>query len=847
MRSRSLTTVWVALLAGSALSAPIFSSACRAAEAPFITTSEPDGFSSLVKDQTLLVDVYFGGARRGEAMVSVDPETVRFLDVDALLKLFPELTERTVIEDALTGSKLSSHSELVCTSSADRTRCGKLSPSTIGVIFDRDRFRLEIFFNPNLLEIADPLEDRYLPEPSQDLSLVNAVSAFVSGRSGSSSDFYNLQDQMILSWGDQRIRGAFSYSNDLGLGADHVTLEWDQPELRYSAGALWSRGSAIAGQRKLLGVGIESQIDTRQDKEIINGNPIVVFLDKRGRVDLLRDGRLLSSAIYEAGNQQIDTSNLPEGSYEIVLRVEEAGQPVREERRFYTKSRRLPSIGRTDFYAFGGMLMDPLNVGSLDLTKHPFVQGGIAHRLDKSWVLDGTIQATDEGAAAEIGATFLTPIAQLRAALIGDTSGAHGAVLQLTSSGYSRFNFNFDIRHINVGNSRAFDPLSGFAYSYPTSALASGQSPLANDYLQLGGIASYSSGKLRFLATASYRDEGSDDARYSIGPSLEWELARRGSLQVMLRGDLAFTERGNSGFAGINVRLSGPRFATTAVVGGRHSKIADDELGEGTVAALAGALNFDVGRGEMAVGAGFEHLPRQEDVVLSSEFKHPVATVSGDLVRSQRTEASSTQYSFGIQSTLVAGGGVLRAVGRTTTDSMIITRISGARANDRFEVLVNEQLAGTITGSAPLELSLPSYRAYNLRVRPVGNDLVSYDSSVREVSLFPGAVSSVEWEATPVSIKLGRLVDRNGGPIAHATITGEKIWSQTDENGYFQIEISDLAEVQLTLADGSTFAAVLFADPEANRVAQVEQIVCCGDPGFRLSSREFHLSSLNGD
>ena len=76
--------------------------------------------------------------------------------------------------------------------------------------------------------------------------------------------------------------------------------------------------------------------------------------------------------------------------------------------------------------------------------------------------------------------------------------------------------------------------------------------------------------------------------------------------------------------------------------------------------------------------------------------------------------------------------------GKTTTDSLIVVRANGARPGDRFEVLVNEQLAGTIVGNRPLTLALPTYRAYQVRIRPTGKDLLAYDSSPRSVGLNPG-------------------------------------------------------------------------------------------------------------
>ena len=61
--------------------------------APDITVSAPDGFVDLTEDRTLVVDVFFGGARIGEALVAVSPGSVRFLEVGNLVALLPRLSD----------------------------------------------------------------------------------------------------------------------------------------------------------------------------------------------------------------------------------------------------------------------------------------------------------------------------------------------------------------------------------------------------------------------------------------------------------------------------------------------------------------------------------------------------------------------------------------------------------------------------------------------------------------------------------------------------------------------------------------------------------------------------------
>ena len=828
---RALAWGWTVAV-GVALPAP-----AAASSAPAITVGEPAGFADL-GEQSLLVDVYFGGVRRGEAIVAVTPDSVRIANPEALLALLPNVSDRQAVEAALAAANLQANSDRACSASADRETCGRLSPEIAGVILDRDKLRLDVFLNPRFLSVQDNIAERYLPAPAGGLSMINAIGAVLSGSAGTERDYYNLQDQLVLADGPRRLRADLTYASRYGLQAEQLAFEWDRPEVRYSAGALWAPGNDLTGRRKLLGLGVETQIDTRLDRDKIVGSPIVVYLDHRARIDVVRDGRVLNSATYEAGNQQVDTSNLPDGSYEVVLRIDEPGQQTREERRFFTKSRRIPSLGRTDFWTYGGVLIDGDHTGSLEPSRHPFLQGGIVRRLSESWALEGEVQATDRGGSAEFGATLLTRLAQIRVVAVADLDGRYGAILQAASSGTSRFNFNFDMRHIEGPGIGVFATgttaparVVGDSIGTPDLLLPSGS------YSQAGGVLSYSISNVRFLGVLSYRDAKAQAPVYSFGPSLQWDVLRQGPFTLTLRSDMAMTERGTSAFAGVSLRLLGARTSVTALGGGRTSSMSDDDLGDGPVASLAGSWTANAAGGELAVGAGIDHQPREDDFVLSSEFRHPMGTLSGDFVSSDNGPGPRmSQYSVGLQTTIAAGGGAVRTAGKTTTGSIIVVHVDGARNDDRFEVLVNEQIAGMLVGNRPLTLALPTYRAYQVRIRSTGKDLLAYDSSPRSVGLYPGGVSRLEWKVAPVIIKFGRLVAPDGAPITHASIMGKGVWSETDDGGFFQIVVADDAELTVTLRDGRSFATTLPRGAAKDGIAQLGSVACCGDRGIQLGT-----------
>lgn len=819
------TSVVAVTLASTGIAAPL------SAASSLITIGEPAGFGDLARDQQLMVDIYFGGVRRGEALVRVTPETVSFVDPSAVLSILPLLSDAGEVLRIIGGGPLPANSDRACTPSSDPRVCGRLTTDNVGVILSRDRFRLDIFLNPQFIAIVDSIEERYLPTPSARLSLVNSVGGFVSGETRRGDPFVSVQNQLVLARGEQRLRADVSFDDDRELSANRLLVEWDRPERRYSAGLFWTPGNSLGGSAQIAGFGIESQIETRRDREELFGSPVTLYLDRRARVDALYDGRVVSSKIYEAGHQQVDTSGLPEGTYELTLRIEEMGGAAREERRVYSKSRRIPSLGRSDFYLFAGVEVPAPQDNAA--SKAVLLQGGYSRRMSPSLALDGQVSLGEEYQSAELGATVLSSIAQGRAALVASSDGRVGTLLRVTSTRSSPLNYSFDLRALSKAGSCSPEPLCAMGPSGPLTGGFTRQG-----YTQASGLVSYSQGGLRLLGTLYLRDEAGGDLRYAIGPSLEWDAARLGPAVFTLRGDVTATDSGAAGFAGLAVRLTGRRGTITALGGVRKSTLDDDPRGSGPSGAVAGAWSNEALGGRLATGAGYEFNPGEKSALASFEFAHPRASIAGEIATTDRNAGTTTQYTFGLQSTLIAAGdAALSLIGKGGTESVIVARITGARIDDRFEVLVDERVAGYIEGSRPSFLRMPAYNAYKVRIRPVGTDLVAYDSSPRDVGLFPGTVAQLEWQSAPVVIKLGQLVDARGNPIALATITGKGVWTQTDEAGYFQLEAPEDVTLEVTTKTGTRYALDLPRERNAGETTiRLGAVVCClTDPAQQLS------------
>ena len=110
-------------------------------------------------------------------------------------------------------------------------------------------------------------------------------------------------------------------------------------------------------------------------------------------------------------------------------------------------------------FAYAGLLADDFGRGFLSPTRIPFMQAGVAHRFNLHFAADAAVVATNKAVIGELGAYYIDRQVQFRVAGIAGSQGTRGASLQIASQGNSRFNFNFDLRHIRPGRRAALDPL----------------------------------------------------------------------------------------------------------------------------------------------------------------------------------------------------------------------------------------------------------------------------------------------------------------------------------------------------------------------------------------------------
>ncbi|HET9810462.1 MAG TPA: CS1-pili formation C-terminal domain-containing protein [Sphingomicrobium sp.] len=783
----------------------------------------PDGFADLARERDLLVDVYFGGRKIGEARIMARSGYVRFKEPGRILALVPNIDIAPELSAAVAGN-LKSNARLVCSDGTTKG-CGLLEPAIAGVIFDEDRFRLDLFVNRKWLRLIRPDEDVYLPAPTAPLSLTSSMGFALSG-SSETAPVYNLQNRTIVAFHDARIRSDSSYASKFGLLVDTLVGEIDRPGVRYSGGLFWAPGVDLTGQRRILGLGAATQFDTRTDRDSVRGTPLILFLDQPARVDVMIDGRLLDSRSYEAGNNILDTSNLPDGSYSLLLRIHEAGGAVREERRFFARNADIAPVGQPIYFAYAGILANSRPGRPISLSSDLFYQFGTARRLNDKVALDLTVIGTGRRPVLEAGTWLMSSLGRLRVAGLVSAAGDHGALVQLSSGNTGRLAFNFDLRWIWSHDGKPVIPLSRRVDTFNAVPLE-GAELGSGSYTQASGSIGYRLGAAYLALIGSLRKDEGSPADYSVGPNLNWPLVSTNGLQVALQADAQLTRTATAGYLGVRLFFNSGGYSVSSTAGRRGISSRDEAAASRTRAVGDTTAHFSTSREDgtdLSLAAGLsrelESTAGHAQGSLYSRFGNLRGEVRHDFEGDRRT-----QYGLTLQTAAVANRDDFVIGGRALAESALLVSVDGTRGQSEFDILVDNQPRGRVRSGGSLSIFLQPYQAYSVRLRPVDAASVWFDSAAREFTLYPGNVEHLRWTVEHLVTVFGRAVRPDGTPVADATITSRRGIGRSDSNGYFQIEVSDNGSLAFASKESACTVTVAGSNPGSDYIP-LGKVVC---------------------
>lgn len=792
-----------------------------------VTAQPPPGFEDLTRPQQTVVDVLFGGARVGVASATYRPGRLTFTDPAKVVALLPRLHAAAAVTLALSGD-LPTHAELICRD-AQPQGCGELNPDVAGVIFDESRFAVEVFVNPRQLGISAALGPRYLPEPAARGSVVSSFAGAVSGQSGGPTS-YGLQDRTVVAWGPGRFTAELADSSEQGFQVETLTAQLDRPGLRYEAGLLWSPAFDFTGQARMYGAGVGSQFDTRVDADQLAGAPLVVFLTHRSQVDVLRDGRLISSRVYDAGNQTLDTSYLPGGAYPVTVRIHEIDGSTRDLQMFFVKSHALPPPDAPGFFAYAGVLANGVGRGLPAAGRQVFLEAGYARRLSGGTSADVNAMLLGRTLLGEVGVTHLGHWASFHAAALAANDGNYGVLLDGSFTGVRGLVASVDLRKTwgpglaALGAGQPADVFSAVTQSNLLSVAS----------IQATGTLSYVYQGAQLGFNATYFDARGAPASYAYGPQLTWPFWQGQHAVATLGASFAKTNDGYQGLVSVRLQLFHGQSSVVADAGVAAEDGALTGRRAGPVASVVGAyVRPDVLRSVLTLSGQASRSLDENVIGGGAELRGPYGDFLGQVEDDSHESpgpggrGGALRYSGNFSTSLAATGGGVVVGGADIASSGLVARMVGAPPDVVADVLVDGAPAARLHGDTSVPVFLSPYRVYRVSLQPVSGPAVAFDDdSDRRITLFAGDVQQVEWRVTQVTAVFGRAVDSAGRPLRAASIEGAREPAETDDNGYFQVEVAAGAQLTFRQPGARACRIALRPTPAGEAFARLGDVVC---------------------
>jgi hypothetical protein len=794
------------------------------------TGEPPPGFEHLTEPQITEIDVFFGDRSVGSAIVMFTELSVEFEDPPALIDLIPGVLDKPKVVTALSGS-LETNADRLCgiTRTAD---CGLISPAIAGVIFDADHFRVDIFVNPDLLARGVSPIEKFLPPSSAKFSGIESIQAALSGVNGSNTQF-SISTQSVVSFGEARANTLSFYSKDEGVTFETFNAGLDKWGYLFQGGILKSRGTRLIGEEDILGFSAATNLLTRLDLEVAFGARIEIFLPRRAQVDMFKNERLVNSHFYEAGNQIIDTSALPDGAYEVLLRIREVGGVERTETRFFVKTAEIPPHDQPVYFLEAGLMRRDGDTSNMPrYNKDPVVRAGTIHRVNDFTGIDLGLLAGTNQQFIELGAFAIGSGIKTRGSLLGTTDSDYGISFDGTGR-FGNFDWSLSLRRIWAGHVRdevdirnSFDPIN----------LASRQINMTLTYLIDNATIGV---RGNFLKSGQTTTE-------SYGPFLRWPFFRSGGVTLEFDAEARQSNNDFTSLAFLRMTFSDDHFTSVSNAGLKSIRPRDSGTTDGDTQDSDTQDSSGVPDGLYPIGDtsitwnDLDILPSDELYVtlrgtkdvesktagINTDYKTNEGRVMLAVERAVEGKVTEDRYNANLMFSLASEGSALFLGGREQFLSGIIVEIEGSAEDASFDILVDGSQQGRVLIGSSVPIFLRPYELYNIQIVPRGRSFVEFDNRPRKVPLYPGNIVRLTWSVNEVFVLFARAVRPDGTPVGNARIRGASGFAATEADGHFQIEVAPGKTLRLKAMDSEPCEIELPELKPENGIIVLDDLVC---------------------
>ncbi|MDW3094786.1 MAG: TcfC E-set like domain-containing protein [Gammaproteobacteria bacterium] len=777
-----------------------------------VTNTIPPGFEDLAGPQTNQIDVYLHNKLIISTMATYDAETLTLKNPEAVIDKIQDLHDPSVILKSLSRT-LNTNSDKLCLQHIQSDSCGELEPNIIGIIFDEGQFRMDLFINPLQLKAVSVYQSKYLPKPVDQFSTLHALNINLSG-TDEINDSYNIQTNSIIAFGETRLSAQSNYTNKEDFVIDDMSLISDQPGWEAEAGIFdtETRASNFFPTEDIIGLRARSSTNTRTDLEVTEGTQIFIFLNQRSRVEVFKNNRLIDARFYDAGNRQLDTSRFPNGAYRISVRIRDDNNSERTEEYFYVRNSLLPSMDEPQYFIEAGSVaeIEQDSVFPESSSNYVIHTGGMI-RVKENLAVEAEIASTSNESIVQAGIVHIAAGIQSQVNVMTTTESDWGISVR-ENWATERFSLNLDLRFIHEGNeNHDLDKLDF----------------VSNDFTQASASFTHSLFGGRMLWRYGQTDRGFSEKSETYSLDYNRSIYRKNKLNV----DWSFDASKDSDDyligtrLNFNLRKNNDTYQVSTGYESRKTNNMEDNDAIGRASWQHNARSPTYGNLQSRLFHINETTISTTGMNITSDSRYGYNQVEID--NTKEDGRNTLGYAVRSQFNLASDFQHVSLGGSGYNTSAVIIDLIGQPEGSKFEVYIDRQSAGFAKIGAKTVIPLTPYKTYDIRLVSRTDSFVTFDESVKQVTLYPGNVETLTYDIKRVSIIIGQVLRPDGSPFDNARIENVTSFSGTDQNGWFQLETGKVDSLTFNKKSSGEKCTVKLNDYTDNEDVHVfNQIVC---------------------
>ena len=783
----------------------------------------PAGFEDLLNDTNYgYIDIYFVNKYIGSFQSEYNMDTITFYDYEEIFNLLSEevtFINKEQIKEIL-NNPLPVNSQYICEEIND---CEIFNPEIIGVVFDKRTLSSTFYINYDHVEEEKVNYKKLLPNSTSEHSYLQSFN-FNFFKNQDSDLTYSLLGNSTYAYKEHRLKSTWlKNQDDFFISQFYYGNDSNGKTTRLGYINSNSFGYTFTPNLRMLGLEYSTSINTRKDLQTEFSEPIPIFLNERAAVKILVNGELIYSEYLEAGNQIINTTNFPSGSYNLNIEVIEDNGNTRKFQKFFVKSISIPPKDEDLFYFnLGYIESEELSIFNNteeyensvfpDVENDLFFKFGHSTRWNSQTAIYSEILYQSDDYLYNPTLYFLGNGYEIRSSFMFGNHKAKGLTFDFNMPFYDK-NLSLFFRYIN-DNDNKFSSKEGIslsaAYSMNLSDYGSlsffgnYEKSLVNDFDNKTYTLSYRNnfyqtqkGSLNFNFDISknnnetfinlgftYNFNANNNLNFRTTPT--WRKRQNGS-DYNITNNVRYNKNNKNTEYSHNITTNNSKDSKNVLV---NNIISDQRYGNATL-----DVNYDYSNSE------------DKKLSLLGSFNTNIGT-------------DGKNYTFG---------------GKRRLESGIIIDLTNYNLEDDFQLYINNIPTDKVKSSKVTFIPLNPYSEYSIYLKSLSDDNFIKVRSKRElVTLYPGNIETLEWNIDRIQLITGQLFDQYGNIIKSKTVYANSNKTFTDEFGFFQLEVTDIDD-KIWIEFDKNDCVFEFDKIEREDIMYFDEVICYYDSNLNRS------------